>query len=67
MQIWINGKQNDFAPTSMTMADLVSALNLTGKRIAIEQNGEIVPRGLYAETTLENGDRLEIVGAVGGG
>lgn len=67
MQIWINGKQNDFAPVSMTMADLVSTLNLTGKRIAIEQNGEIVPRGLYAETMLQEGDRLEIVGAVGGG
>ncbi len=67
MQIWINGKLNDFAPVSMTMADLVNTLNLTGKRIAIEQNGEIVPRGLYAETTLEDGDRLEIVGAVGGG
>lgn len=67
MQIWINGKQNDFAPARMTMADLVGALNLTGKRIAIEQNGEIVPRSVYAETMLENGDRLEIVGAVGGG
>lgn len=67
MQIWINGKPNDFAPASMTMADLVGALDLTGKRIAIEQNGEIVPRGLYAETMLQDGDRLEIVGAVGGG
>jgi sulfur carrier protein len=67
MQLWINGKQNNFAPASMTMADLVSTLALTGKRIAIEQNGEIVPRGLYAETMLQDGDRLEIVGAVGGG
>ncbi len=67
MQIWINGKQNDFEPESMAVLDLVSMLNLTGKRIAIEQNGEIVPRGLYAETMLKDGDKLEIVGAVGGG
>ncbi len=67
MQIWINGKQNDFESDSMKIADLVSILNLTGKRIAIEQNGEIVPRSSYAETQLNNGDKLEIVGAVGGG
>ena len=67
MQIWINGKQNDFESDSMKIADLVSILNLTGKRIAIEQNGEIVPRSLYAQTQLNNGDKLEIVGAVGGG
>ena len=42
-------------------------LGLTGKRIAVERNGEIVPRSHYAETQLARGDRLEIVGAVGGG
>lgn len=67
MQIWINGKQNDFESDKMKIADLVGILNLTGKRIAIERNGEIIPRSLYAETLLKNGDKLEIVGAVGGG
>lgn len=42
-------------------------MGLEGKRIAIERNGEIVPRTAFAETGLFSGDRLEIVGAVGGG
>jgi sulfur carrier protein len=42
-------------------------LDLTGKRIAIEKNGEIVPRSQHADTPLASGDRLEIVVAVGGG
>lgn len=50
-----------------TVADLVRALGLQGKRIAVERNGEIVPRSRYADTALSRGDRLEIVGAVGGG
>ncbi len=40
---------------------------MAGKRIAIEKNGEIVPRSQYGETQLRDGDRLEIVVAVGGG
>jgi sulfur carrier protein len=50
-----------------TVADLVRDLALEGKRIAVELNGEIVPRSRYRETGLSSGDRLEIVGAVGGG
>lgn len=50
-----------------TIAELVVTLGLAGKRIAIERNGEIVPRSRYAETPLAPGDRLEIVGAIGGG
>lgn len=50
-----------------TVADLVQALGLLGKRIAVEKNGEIVPRSRYPDTALSRGDRLEIVGAVGGG
>ena len=44
-----------------------SRMGLEGKRIAIERNGEIVPRGAFADTVLSSGDKLEIVGAVGGG
>jgi sulfur carrier protein len=45
----------------------VTTLGLAGKRIAIEKNGEIVPRSRYSTTTVAQGDRVEIVGAVGGG
>jgi sulfur carrier protein len=42
-------------------------MDLAGKKIAVEKNGEIVPRSRYATTDVRPGDRLEIVGAVGGG
>jgi sulfur carrier protein len=42
-------------------------MGLTSKKIAVERNGEIVPRSQYAATPVRAGDRLEIVGAVGGG
>lgn len=63
----INGEVRDFDVAPATLAELVERLDLAGKRIAIEKNGAIVPRGLYGETGLINGDRLEIVVAVGGG
>jgi sulfur carrier protein len=50
-----------------TVGELVRALNLTGKRIAVERNGEIVPKGRYDETAVGPNDRFEIVAAVGGG
>ena len=49
------------------MAGLLDQMGLTGKRLAVERNGEIVPRGLHAATLLAEGDTLEIVVAVGGG
>ena len=61
----VNGVPKEVAAT--TVADLVAALGLVGKRIAVERNGDIVPRSRYAETRIASGDRLEIVGAVGGG
>ena len=63
----LNGVHTEVALESGTIADLVAALGLAGKRIAIEKNGEIVPRSRYAATPIARGDRLEIVGAVGGG
>ena len=50
-----------------TVAELLAARGLAGKRVAVERNGQIVPRGLHARTLLSEGDRLEIVVAVGGG
>ena len=66
MEITINGEARQF-PAPLTVAALVEALGYGGKRIAIERNGEIVPRGRHAEVALAAGDRLEIVVAVGGG
>ncbi len=66
MEIIINGAARQF-PSPLTVAALVETLGYAGKRIAIERNGEIVPRGRHAEVALADGDRLEIVVAVGGG
>ena len=62
----INGEPRSFE-ASLTVAQLIDQLALAGKRIALERNGEIVPRGQFAEQKLLDGDRLEIVVAVGGG
>lgn len=52
---------------SSNMAELIVELKLTGKRIAVERNGEIVPRSQFNTTPLQPNDQLEIVVAVGGG
>ena len=67
MELTVNGTRRRLEPPPATIADLVRALNLEGKRIAVERNGEIVPRSRYGDTPIADGDRLEIVGAVGGG
>ncbi|MCE1243360.1 sulfur carrier protein ThiS [Oryzomicrobium sp.] len=66
MQLTVNGEPRSF-PAPLSVAGLVDYLGLTGKRIAVERNGEIVPRGRHADTGLADGDVLEIVVAVGGG
>jgi sulfur carrier protein len=66
INLLINGEPRQF-PASLSVSRLVELLELQGKRVAIERNGEIVPRSQYPETTLADGDRLEIVVAVGGG
>lgn len=66
MQIQLNGQP--YSPGDVkTIADLLDALAMTGRRVAVELNTEIVPRSQYAETLLKDGDRLEIVQAIGGG
>ncbi|HVN35414.1 MAG TPA: sulfur carrier protein ThiS [Casimicrobiaceae bacterium] len=67
MELTINGKARTFDRPVATVADVVRALALEGKRIAVERNGEIVPRSRYADTAVGDADHLEIVGAVGGG
>lgn len=66
LDITINGEARQF-PEALTVTGLTDALGLTGKRIAVEKNGEIVPKSQHATTPLASGDRLEIVVAVGGG
>jgi sulfur carrier protein len=66
LQLIVNGESREFS-ASLSVAQLLGELSLVGKRVAVERNGEIVPRGLHAETALRNGDQLEIVVAVGGG
>jgi sulfur carrier protein len=67
MQVMLNGSPHRFDPPPATVAELVRALNLEGKRIAVEMNGEIVPKSRYGQTRVASGDQLEVVAAVGGG
>ena len=67
MQLTINGKSRNFEAVTLSVENLVASLNLEGKRLAIECNGEIVPRSQFSVKLLAEGDQLEIVGAVGGG
>ena len=66
ISITVNGEHREFdAP--LNCAELIGRLQLAGKRVALERNGEIVPRSRYAEEHIVEGDQLEIVVAVGGG
>jgi sulfur carrier protein len=67
MQIRINGQPRDIPDTSLSVADLVARLELAGKRIAVERNGEVVPKSRHGDTAVCDGDRFEIIVAVGGG
>jgi len=66
IQITLNG-QAESLPVATTVLGLLETRELTGKRVAVERNGEIVPKGRHADTVLTDGDHLEIVVAVGGG
>ena len=66
IEICVNGITKDYAGP-VAVAELLRGMALAGKKVAVERNGEIVPRGAHASTLLADGDRLEIVVAVGGG
>ena len=66
MQLLINGQDTEM-PAGLTARQLVERLDLAGARIALEVNGDIVPRSAYAEHRLRDGDKVEIVHAIGGG
>ncbi len=50
-----------------TVAALLASLGLGEQRVAVERNGDVVPRASHAEVSLENGDAIEVVTFVGGG
>jgi sulfur carrier protein len=62
----VNGQSRQFA-APLKVDALIQALELAGKRIAVERNGEIVPRSRFTDELLADGDKIEIVVAVGGG
>ena len=62
----INGAPRQF-PHNINISELIEEMGLAGKRIALERNGEIVPRSTFTAQQLKDNDRLEIVIAVGGG
>ncbi|WP_110654551.1 sulfur carrier protein ThiS [Salinicola halimionae] len=66
MLIQLNGEPRPLEGDS-TLTNLVESLGLTGRRIAIEVNEEIVPRSQHGQMRLNDGDRVEIVHAIGGG
>jgi len=61
----INGEELNIA--GKTIAEYLASTNYDPKRIAVERNGDIVPKAKYSETVLQDGDNVEIVSFVGGG
>ncbi|CAN1506221.1 ThiS Sulfur transfer protein involved in thiamine biosynthesis [Caulobacteraceae bacterium] len=66
MRVYINGEERVLEPVA-NVAQLVAALGLETRKVAVERNLEIVPRSLHAATPVNDGDRFEIVTFIGGG
>ncbi|MEW8029826.1 MAG: sulfur carrier protein ThiS [Candidatus Thiodiazotropha sp.] len=66
MQIYLNGVEKQI-PDAYNMAKLIEFLDLSGQRIAVEVNEELVPRSTFNQHLLKEHDRVEIIQAVGGG
>lgn len=66
MKIVVNGQERALG-APVTVASLLAELGMTGKRVAVEVNREIVPRSRHAEHCLSDNDRVEVVVAIGGG
>ena len=66
IRVTVNGKAHRL-DQPLEISALLARLELSGKKIAVERNGEIVPKSAHAHTLLADGDQLEIVVAVGGG
>ena len=66
IRVVLNGAPREFS-APLTFSELLDELSLAGRRLAVERNGEIVPRSRFGEARLADGDRIEVVVAVGGG
>ena len=66
MKVLLNGETREF-PDPLTVAGLLDAIGLGEHRVAVEVNQAIVPRGRHATQSLAEGDRIEIIQAIGGG
>jgi sulfur carrier protein len=66
LRIEVNGEPRA-VEAPCTLADLLVALELSGKRVAVALNRDVVMRSRYSQTSLTEGDRIEILEAVGGG
>jgi|TARA_B110000971_G_scaffold127789_1_gene130760 sulfur carrier protein len=67
MKMYINGSIKEFNGIKITATELIIQLNLNGKRFAIEKNGEIISKNFLDGVYFNEGDKIEIIGAVGGG
>lgn len=67
MNLVINGEPYSELPEAMSVAQLLAHLKLPEKKIAVERNREIVAKSTFAQTVLNDGDRLEIIHFIGGG
>lgn len=66
MNIQVNGQPQEL-PDAASVSDLLEKIGLGHKRVAVERNGELVPKSLHSRQQLADGDRIEIVQAIGGG
>jgi sulfur carrier protein len=66
MLLHVNGQPTEF-PAGLTARQLLERMELAGKRVAVEVNGEILPRSGHAAHEFKAGDKVEIVHAIGGG
>lgn len=66
MHIQLNGEPRELADGT-TLTGLIGQLGLTGKRVAVELNEDIIPRSQHSQQVLTDGDRVELVHAIGGG
>ena len=66
VRITVNGAAREFG-SPPTFEELLATLSLGGKRVALERNGQVVPRSRFGQECVADGDRIEVVVAVGGG
>ena len=66
MKIQVNGEAHELSGV-IPVSELLALLQVDSRKVAVERNGEIVPKSLHGETALADGDVIEIIGFIGGG